>query len=168
VLLPARSRFERFAAMRTVGDLASPCYVQCPYAERAAARPFVIAFRACAENKVRTARKPEGSPESENRLRTLGLFPLIKFTPIKSVPPIPAPTLSYGTQSCMGQCRELRTVSYVSACGCQSFRNGRQLMLIRGLLSNLKSEECNPGRPDATASHFPRIGVLSAQSTVAT
>jgi hypothetical protein len=35
----------------------------------------------------RTARKPEGSPESESRPPTLGLFPLIKFTPITSVPP---------------------------------------------------------------------------------
>jgi len=76
---------------------------------------------------------------------------------------IPARALLYGTQSCMGQCRELRTVSYVSACGCHSFRNGRQLMLIRGLLSNLKSEECNPGRLDATTSHFPRYwSIISA------
>jgi len=33
---------------------------------------------------------------------------------------------------------------------------GGQLMLIRGLLSNLKSKECNPGRLDATARHFPQ------------
>src|SRR6266403_1223586 len=65
---------------------------------------------------------------------------------------IPARALLYGTQSCMVQCRELRTVSYVSACGCHSFRNGRQLMLIRGLLSNLKSEECNPGLVEGTLS----------------
>jgi hypothetical protein len=36
---------------------------------------------------IRTARKSEGSPEAGSRPRTLGLFPLIKFTPIKSVPP---------------------------------------------------------------------------------
>jgi hypothetical protein len=65
VLVPARSRFERFAAMRTVGDLASPCYVQCPDAERAAARPFVIAFRACAENKVRAAQEFVAFPKRD-------------------------------------------------------------------------------------------------------
>ena len=57
VLVLVRSRFQRFAAMRTVGNLASPCYFQCPEAERAAARPFVIAFRTFAENNVRAAQE---------------------------------------------------------------------------------------------------------------
>src|SRR5580704_16333087 len=57
VLVHMRSRFQRFAAMSTVGNLASPCHVQCPDAERAAARPFVVAFRTCAENKLRAAQE---------------------------------------------------------------------------------------------------------------
>ena len=57
VLVHMRSRFQRFAAMSTVGNLASPCHVQCPDAERAAARPFVAAFRTCTENKLRAAQE---------------------------------------------------------------------------------------------------------------
>jgi hypothetical protein len=52
-----RPRFQRFAAMSTVGNLASPCHIQCPDAERAAARPFVAAFRTCTENKFRAAQE---------------------------------------------------------------------------------------------------------------
>ncbi len=52
-------------------------------------------------------------------------------------------------------------VSLVSNCATGS----RQSSSFR---ANLESEECNPARLDETASHFPGIGVLSAQSTVAT
>ena len=69
----------------------------------------------------RRAREADGSPEFGSRPRTLGLFPLINVTTIRRGPPcklgnqrtpenhsdrprvkIPAPTLFYGTRSCLG------------------------------------------------------------------
>jgi hypothetical protein len=67
-LVHARFRFQRFAAMSAAGDSASPCHLQSPNAEWAAPRPFVTAFRTCAENKVRAAQElvafPKGDYES--------------------------------------------------------------------------------------------------------
>ncbi len=113
---------------------------------------------------VRTAREAEGSPEFGSRPRTLGLFSLIKFTPIKRVPPgklgnqrtpenhpdrprvkILAPALFYATRSCLGA---MPRTTY------RQLRIGLPLSLVprratgsrssTGLRSNLESDECKP------------------------
>jgi len=65
VLVHLRPRFQRFAAMSTVGDFKSPFYFQNPDAEWTAARPFVIAFRTYAENNVRAAQKFAALPKRD-------------------------------------------------------------------------------------------------------
>jgi hypothetical protein len=62
------------------------------------------------------------------------------------------------------QCRELRTPSYVSACSSDSRQNGppgQAYPEVSALTVN--PENLNPARLAETASHFPGIGVISAQ-----
>jgi hypothetical protein len=77
---------------------------------------------------------------------------------------IPAPALSYRTRSCLGAMPgttycQLRIGLQVSLAA----KRATGPRLSRVLRYNLESEECNPDRLDVTASHFPGIGVLSAQ-----
>jgi PAS domain S-box-containing protein len=62
------------------------------------------------------------------------------------------------------QCRELRTASYVSACSSHSFRNAPPAHANPAVsFSTSNPTNAKPAQLDETASHFPRIGVPSAQ-----
>jgi hypothetical protein len=86
--------------MSAAGDLASHCYVQSPVTEWAAARPFVSAFRTCAENMVVATDQVHS-----NQVRFTGQIgnqcpP--ENHPDRLLGNTAATTFCYGTRSCPG------------------------------------------------------------------
>jgi hypothetical protein len=137
------------------------------------------------EDSFETAGEVGGSSKFSSWLPTIVFLRNIKFNPIKGVwlntlrhpralviaeiaREYPAPTLTYVTESCSsaiprttyGQTRIGSPLPISPACATSSHRS--RVCFCR---STFESCECNPAYLDNTESHFPRIGVPSAQRT---
>jgi hypothetical protein len=132
----------------------------------------------------RTAREADGSPEFGSRPRTLGLFPRIKFTPIKRVPPgklgnqhtpennpdrprvkIPRTDTLLWNAKLLGCNAEnyVPPATYLLGALTRSETRHWLTLIQRSLSLFLNPTKAKPAQLDDTASHFIRIGVPSAQ-----